>query len=376
MIEVLEASTRRMQRDFIEFPNRLYKGNPCFVPALYLDEKKIFRDDYLYYETCDAVYYNAYENGKMVGRISGIIQKAANEKNNQRRVRFTRFDCVENFEVAKALFNTVENWALENGMDTVVGPLGFSDLDREGLLIGGFDQPNTFEEQYNAPYYRTFIEKLGYEKEVDWLEYRIFLPDEKEVEDLQKMSDFILRRYKLHFGEARSSKEFLAKYMDGFFDILDKSYEKVYGTVPFTEGMKKLMIDNFNLIIDTEHVGVILDENEKVVLMGICFPSIAEAMRAGDGHLTPCAIREFLKAKRRPEVIDLGLIGVDPEWANRGISICMAAELAKMLGREGTLYAETNLNLEDNYDIRNFWKHFKAEECKRRRAYVKTLVDE
>lgn len=374
MIEIVEALTRRQQRDFMDFPNRLYKDNPCYVPALYMDEKKIFRKDYLYYDTCDAVYYNAYRDSKMVGRISGILQKASNEKTGEKRVRFTRFDCIDDFEVAKALFGAVESWARGKGMDTVCGPLGFSDLEREGLLIDGFDQMNTFEEQYNAPYYQTFIEKLGYAKEVDWLEYRIFAPTEEEEAEMKKMSDFILRRYKLHFGESSNAKDFLRKYADGFFEILDKSYDQIYGTVPFTEGMKKLLMENFNLIIDNRHAAVILDENGKVVLMAICFPSIAKAMKVSDGRLTPRSIFKFLHDRSHPEVIDLGLIGVDPEWANRGVSVCVAYELARMLRIKGTEYAESNLNLEDNYAIQNLWKRFNAVQNKKRRAYVKKLA--
>lgn len=259
-------------------------------------------------------------------------------------------------------------------MDTVCGPLGFSDLEREGLLIDGFDQMNTFEEQYNAPYYQTFIEKLGYAKEVDWLEYRIYAPTEEEEAEMKKMSDFILRRYKLHFGESSSSRDFLRKYADGFFEILDKSYDQIYGTVPFTEGMKKLLMENFNLIIDNKHVAVILDENGKVVLMAICFPSIAKAMQVSGGRLTPRSIFKFLHDRSHPEVIDLGLIGVDPEWANRGVSVCVAYELARMLRIKGTEYAESNLNLEDNYAIQNLWKRFNAVQNKKRRAYVKKLA--
>lgn len=373
MIEIKEALTKKQQREFLEFPNRLYKGNPCYVPPLWLDEKKIFDKDYLYYETCEAVYYNAYKEGRIVGRISGIIQRASNEKTGQKRVRFTRFDCIEDFEVAKALFGACEDWAKARGMEIVCGPLGFSDLEREGLLIDGFDQMNTFEEQYNAPYYKDFIEKLGYTKEVDWLEYRIFAPDAEAEAEMEKMSEFVLRRYKLHFGEARNAKDFLKKYMDGFFEVLDKSYENIYGTVPFTEGMKKLLVDNFNLIIDTEHAAVILDENGKVVLMAICFPSIAKAMQIAGGHLTPRSIARFLKDRSKPEVIDLGLIGVDPAWLNRGVSVCVAAGLAKMLRKPGTQYAESNLNLEDNYAIQNLWKRFNAVQHKKRRSYIKWL---
>lgn len=374
MIEVLEVKTRRQQKDFLEFPNKLYKDNPCYVPPLWPDEIKIFRKDYLYYETCDAVYYNAYRDGVMSGRISGILQKASNGKTGQKRVRFIRFDCIEDFSVAEALFGAVEAWAVSKGMDTVCGPLGFSDLEREGLLIDGFDQMNTYEEQYNAPYYQDFIERLGYGKEVDWLEYRIFAPDPEAEEEMRKMAEFVKRRYHLRIGPASSAKDFLNKYMDGFFDILDKSYDQIYGTVPFTEGMKKLLVSNFNLIIDEKHACVVLDEHDNVILMAISFPSIAKAMQISGGRLTPRSIVRFLKDRAHPEVLDLGLIGVDPAWVNRGVSVIVAAELARMLHGKGVQYAESNLNLEDNYAIQNLWKRFNAVQHKRRRAYVKKIV--
>ena len=373
MIEVRQVRTGKEKREFLSFPGRLYKGNPYYVPPLYIDEKKIFDKDYIYYDTCEAVYFNAYKDGRMVGRISGIIQKASNAKTGENRVRFTRFDVIEDFEVARALFDAVEGWALGKGMDIVCGPLGFSDLEREGMLIEGFDKLSTFEEQYNAAYYPAFMERLGYGKEVDWYEYRIQSPDLETEAEMQKMSDFVMRRYKLHFGKAATVKEFLDKYSDGFFEILDKSYEDIYGTVPFTPAMKKLLMDNFKLIIDLRHVAVILDENGKVVLLGICFPSIAKAMQVSDGHLTPKALLKVLHALKKPEVIDLGLIGVDPLWMNRGVSVCVAAELSRMLRAPGTRYAESNLNLEDNYAIQNLWKRFNSERHKIRRSYVKHL---
>lgn len=180
MITILEVRTKKQQNEFLRFPLDLYKGNPNFVPPLWGDEKKIFRTDYVYYDTCEAVYYNAYRDGKMVGRISGILQKSSNELRNEKRVRFTRFDAIDDQAVADALFAAVEGWARSKGMDTVCGPLGFSDLEREGLLVEGFDQLSTFEEQYNAEYYGRLIENCGYGKEVDWLESRIYAPDEDD----------------------------------------------------------------------------------------------------------------------------------------------------------------------------------------------------
>lgn len=374
MIEIREALTRREQREFLNFPLKLYKDEPCFVPPLWMDEKKIFKKNYVYYDTCEAVYYNAYKDGRMVGRISGILQKAANEKNGERRVRFTRFDSINDTEVAKALFGAVEKWALEKGMDTVCGPLGFSDLEREGLLIEGFDKLSTFEEQYNYEYYGSLIEACGYGKEVDWTESMIF-PPEKDDGALKRVADKLMKRYDLHWGPAKNVNDFLNKYADGLFELLDKSYDQLYGTVPFTPGMKKLMIDNFRLIIDLDHVAVILDKDDNVVCLGVCFPSIAEAVRPSRGHLTPAAVFRILRAMKKPEIIDLGLIGVDPAWAMRGVSVAISAELERMLRAPGIKYAETNLNLEDNLMIQNQWKRFVEVKHKRRRAYVKKLEE-
>ena len=373
MIEIKEALTKKQQKEFLEFPLKMYKGNPYFVPPLYGDEKKIFRHDYIYYDTCEAVYFNAYDDGKMVGRISGILQKVSNEKRGERRVRFTRFDAIDDKNVAKALFDAVENWALSKGMDTVCGPLGFSDLEREGLLIGGFDQLSTFEEQYNADYYGALIENCGYGKEVDWVESRIYPPKERDA-DLDKMADFVLKRYGLRYGTAKNTNDFLRKYKDGFFDLLDEAYADIYGTVPFTENMKKMMIANFKLIIDMRFVTVILDKNDQVVCLGICFPSIAKAVRKSDGKLTPAALVRLLKDIKHPKVIDFGLIAVSPEYMNKGVSTILIPKIYDMLKTEGIEYAETNLNLEDNYAIRNMWKRFDAVEHKRRRSYVKKLT--
>ena len=334
----------------------------------------MFRKGFVYADTCEIVNYLAYKDGVLSGRIQGILQKASNEKNHEKRIRFNRFDSVNDPEVARALFENVENWGRSLGMDTVSGPLGFSDLEREGLLIEGFNELSTFEEQYNYEYYAPLIEGLGYEKEADWNESRLTPPeDPKEREKLRKLSAFIMKRYNLHFGTAKNVGDFLKRYADGIFELLDTAYDGLYGTVPFTDGMKKLMIDNFRLIIDLEHVAAILDENERLVCFGVCFPSIAKAVQKSGGKLTPGALVRLLRAIKKPEVIDLGLIAVDPAYMNRGISSIVSAELLRMLEAPGIRFAETNLNLEDNFAIQNQWKRFGRVIHKRRRAYVKKL---
>ena len=373
MITVREVKTKKEQRQFIDFPLGLYKDCPYFVPPLYGDEKKMFSDKFIYNDCCDIISFLAFDGEKPVGRIQGIIQRAANEKNNEKRARFTRFDAVNDKKVAEKLFEAVEKWALSKGMDTVCGPLGFSDLEREGMLVEGFDELSTFEEQYNAEYYGGMLESLGYEKEVDWLEFKLYLPDNEDG-SMKKMSDFVMKRYNLHIGEAKNIDDFINKYGDDFFSLIDKGYEDLYGTVPFTQAMKEEIIKSFKLIVDLKHVAIILDESGKAVCIGICFPSIAKAVQKSKGKLTPAALVRLLKAIKNPNVIDLGLVAVDPTYLNRGVSVVICSAVIDMLRDGGIEYAETNLNLETNYAILNQWKRFRSVNHKRRRAYVKKLV--
>ncbi|MBQ9679145.1 MAG: N-acetyltransferase [Ruminococcus sp.] len=372
MITVREVKTKKEQKQFIDFPLDLYRDCPYFVPPLYGDEKGMFKKNFTYNDCCDIVNYLAFDGEKPVGRIQGIIQRAANEKNNEKRVRFTRFDAVENQEVADKLFDAVEKWAKNKGMDTICGPLGFSDLEREGLLVDGFDQLSTFEEQYNYEYYGKLIESLGFEKEVDWTESKIY-PPENDDGTMQKMADFVMNRYHLHFGQAKNIDDFINKYGDDFFGLIDKGYENLYGTVPFTKAMKDEIIKSFKLIVDLKHVAIILDENDRAVCIGVCFPSIAKAVQKSKGKLTPAALIRLLKAIKHPTVIDFGLIAVDPTYLNRGVSTAISAEVLKMLKDDSIEYAETNLNLETNAAIQNQWKRFKEVKHKRRRAYVKKI---
>lgn len=370
MIEIQEVATRKQRKAFVGFPLKLYKGNSCFVPPLYADEMKIFRPDYHYYDDAEAVYYLAYRDGKVVGRISGILQKKSNEKWKQNRVRFTRFDSVDDQEVANALFGAVESWAKQKGMEEIVGPLGFSDLEREGLLIEGFDQLSTFEEQYNYPYYQKLIENLGYEKEVDWIEHKLYAPATPDPR-IKEMRRKVLDRYGLHMSDAKDSKEFIRRYKDDFFHILDDTYAEIYGTVPFTDKMKEELVKNFRQVIDVRYVALLLDKDEKPVCFGLCFPSIARAVQKSNGHMTLPTILRILKAVRKPEIIDLALVGVLPAY--RGASLVMVDEIMRMLTEGTAKYCETNLNLEHNYSINNLWKSFENVQHKRRRCYVKKL---
>lgn len=375
MIEVKEVLGRKDQREFLNFPLDLYKGNDCFIPPLWMDEAKIFRKDYVYNSSCDSVFFNAYKDGVIAGRIQGIIQKDANAKNGEKRARFTRWDVIDDVEVSRALFKAVEDWARSKGMDTVHGPLGYSDLEKEGLLIDGFDVPATFETPYNGPWYQKHIEQFGYSKEVDYNGSFLYGAESDEtLEEMDKLVQFVFRRYKLHFGTAKSGSDFLKKYADGIFDLIDKSYEGLYGTVPFTEGMRKLVLENFGLVISPKFAAIILDENEKPVCFGLSIPSLAPVFAGTRGHITPGVAVRFVKALRHPKSIDMCLIGADPVYLNRGISAALSVAVMKMFKEHPEVkYADTLLNLEDNWAIQNQWKRFKRDIVKRYRCYVKSI---
>lgn len=374
MIEIREVKTKKDQREFLEFPLRMYREEPRFVPPLWMDEKKIFDPGYAYYECCEAVYYLALREGETVGRISGILQKTSNELRGQKRVRFTRFDCINDAEVARALFAAVEAWARQKGMDTVCGPLGFSNLERQGLLVEGFEEFTTFEEQYNAPYYGDLLEACGYQKEIDWVERQIRLPEDGGAK-LLELSDKLAARYGVRSAEIANVDQLIDRYADRFFALFEKSYAHLYQTVPFTPGMKKMVISNFKLILNKKYAGVVVNDAGEVVGIGVCFPSISDALRPSAGRLTPAALVRVLRALRKPRVLELGLIGVDPDCKNQGASIVILAHLARILREEKSIeFAETNLNMETNTDIQNLWdKRFDARLHKRRRAYIKEL---
>ena len=373
-ISIIEVRTCAQKKDFVEFPLRLYKNNPCFVPPLYGDEMALFKKKHAYSDTCDSVFYLAKQGKKTVGRIQGILQRQSNDLRGERRVRFTRFDAIDSTEVAKALFDAVENWAREKGMDTVCGPLGYSDLEREGLLIEGFDQLSTFEEQYNYAYYPALIESCGYQKEIDWLEFQLRAPKEPNPM-LERVAKRALELSGLHVVDSSkmSKKKYIDTYKDGFFECLDRCYEHLFGTVPFTENMKKQMIDQFMLILNKEYLVIICDRDERVVSFALCIPGIGQALQKSGGKLTPGAILRVLRDANNPKILDLGLIAVLPEYQAAGVNAVMLWQMTELLASGKVDYAETNLNLETNTQVMAQWKYFDATQHKRRRCYIKNI---
>ncbi len=370
MLKIIEVVTKKQRKEFVEFPLRLYKGNPWFVPPLYADEMTIFTPKNVYYKTCDSCFFLAQKEGKTVGRIQGIIQKQYNEIHDAKQVRFTRFDSENDPEIAKALFAAVESWAKARGMREMVGPLGYSDLEREGLLIEGFEYLSTFEEQYNYDYYPALVESYGFEKDVDWVESRLFSKEHPD-ERLKAISERALKRHNLHIaGKNMGKNKFLKLYADGIFECIDECYKDLYGTVPFTPEMMKQMIGQFKLMLNMKYILAICDENEKVVACGFCIPGFGEAVQKSGGRLTPCTIVKLLKAIKKPKSVDLAIIAVMPKYRNSGLTAFGITMLQDILD-SGVEYLETNLNLETNTAIQAQWKHFDAVQHKRRRSYIK-----
>lgn len=374
MIEIVEVKTKKQQKEFLDFPIKLYKGCPYYSPALYIGEKAIFKKDYFYYKTCEAVYFNCYKDGKMAGRISGILQKEANKKWKQKAVRFARFDLIDDLEVAKALLGAVENWAKEKGMEEIIGPLGFSDIEKEGLLIEGFEEPTTFSENYNYPYYQTLLAQCGYGKDVDWIAHQAFLPEDFDVDKTERVINKLMARMKLRYCQEKSVGKILDKYGQAFFDIVEESYKDLYQTVPFTPEQIKDTIDSFRLILKPDCIGLILDEKDEVVAFGVMFPMVAPILNKYGGHLYPWALPKLIHALNHPSVMEFGLIGVRDAYKNTGISWCPMIPLLKRMKSGEIKYCETNLNLEDNTAILNMLGRLKLRDHRRVRSFIKKIA--
>ena len=372
MVTVKEVKSGRDIREFIELPLRMYKGCQWFVPPLYGDEKKLLKSGGNT-ENAESIFLLAERDGKTVGRLHGIIQRQHNEKHGCAQMRFTRYDCENNAETAKALFAAAEKWGVKRGMNEICGPLGFNDLDREGLLIDGFEENSTFEEQYNYPYYGELLESLGFQKDVDWVEYELKKP-EKRNEMLSRVAKRSLEMNRLHVASSDMPKRaYIEKYRDGFFDCLEECYRDIYGTVPLTKEAQDELIDQFMLIVNKKYLVIICDEQERVVSFGLCFPGIGGAVRKSGGRLTPLTLYRILKTVRHPEAIDLGLVAVRPEYQLAGLNAVILDGLLDILEEGEVKICETNLNLEDNTAVRAQWKHFCSRQHKRRRSYIKKI---
>lgn len=371
-IVIEEVNNKKQLRAFIDFPYRLYKGHKFYVPPLWLDEEATLRKDKNpAFDNCEARYWLALKQNKVVGRIAGILNKTYIEKWNNPYMRFGWIDFEDDEQIARALMAEVENWAKEKGMTAVHGPMGFTDLDHEGMLVDGFDQLGTLAAIYNYPYYPAFIENLGYCKDVDWVEYRIKLPAAMP-EKLEKMALIVERRCNLTVVKARTAKDILP-YANEIFGLINSTYSDLYGVISLTEKQIQYYTKQYFTFIRPDFVPLVTDKNGRLVAFGISMPSLSTALQKAKGRLLPLGFAHILQALRKNKLADLYLVAVDKEFQGKGVNAILMYELTKSYIRNGIEYAESNPELEMNIKMQSIWEHYDAIQHKRRRCYIKYL---
>ncbi len=372
-ILIKEVLTKKDLKKWVQFPTTLYKDNPNYVPFLQPDEMSTFnKKENPAYAFCETKIYSAYKNGKMVGRICALINNAANKKWGANAIRFTRFDFIDDYEVSSALFNKVVEWAKERGLKYAMGPIGFTDLDHEGMLVEGFNEFNMSITFYNAPYYLDHMEKLGLKKDIDWQEFLLTVPTEIDPK-LKKLNEYLMNRggYKL---VTYTDRKILYKEAFEAFDVVDVAFSKLYGTVPLTKEVIKKAIDDNIPLLNLDYVCTVKDKENKIVAFALMVPSIAKALKKSNGKLLPFGIFRLLKAmKGHNDVMEMFLVAVKPELQSKGIPAMLMTFMLESCIKNGVKYCETGPELETNAEVQSMWKNFNARHHKRRRCYKKEL---
>jgi len=373
-VEIREVVSKRDLKKFIRFPYALYKNHPCWVPPLRFDEMNtLHKDKNPAFEVCDARYWLAYKDGKIAGRVAAIHNKPYVEKWNKSYLRFGWIDFIDDEEVSRALIDAVEGWARELGMAAVHGPLGFTDLDNEGMLVEGFDELGTLATIYNYPYYPEHLEKLGYKKDADWLEFQATVPD--EIPDkIERLAQQIMKKANLRLLKVKKRKELLA-YTDQMFDVLDNAYSVLYGVVPLTRKQVEYYVKQYFGFVRPEYISMILNGEDRVVGFGVSMPSLSRALQRNRGRLFPFGFISMLQALKSDELIDLYLIGVEPEWQGKGVNVLVIYDILKSFVENKVHLVESNPELEENYKVQRQWKYFDLRQHKRRRCFIKELTN-
>ena len=374
-IIIKKVSSKKELKTFIRVNYELYKGNPYSVPDLYDDMLGTFSPKRnAAFEFCEANYFLAYNNNKVVGRVAAIINKRANETWNKKEVRFGWIDFIDDIEVSEALLDTVARWGKERGMEAMVGPLGFTDMDAEGMLIEGFDQLSTMSTIYNFPYYPQHLEKLGFEKEADWVEFKLTVPD-KLPEKFVRISEIILQKYKLRIKKLKRKEIKTKNYGQKIFDLINEAYAPLYGYSKMTQRQINQYIKMYLPLIDLRMVSLVEDENGELIAVGISMPSLSEALQKAEGKMLPFGWYHLLKALffKKPKVLDLLLVGVKPEYQSKGVNALLFYDLVPVYQQMGFKYGESNPELELNKKVQSQWSAFESVQHKRRRAYKKML---
>lgn len=378
-IQVVEVATKKDLKRFVRFPNQLYKGNAFYVPAMDIDELKLFSPKNPSWNEVEVKAFLALRGDEVVGRIAAIIQKTYNTLHNCKNVRFTRFDLIDDCRVANALLDAVSDFAREKGMEVIHGPLGFNDLDKEGVLVEGFDKLGTWANFYNYAYYKSHLEEAGFEKEIDWLEFIVPMPKELDPRMI-RVAEHMTKRLELTVIPQKMSKSRLIKrYGKQIFDVINESYAGLHGVIPITDAVSEDILKQFKIIIRREHVSIVVDKNDKVVGFGLAAPNISKSLNASRGRLLNLGFLPFnalriMAEARRPKNVDLCLIAVTPQYRNRGVNAIVIYDTFKNLLKANVQFLESNLQMETNLAVQAQLDGFGKQLIKKRRCYKKVLA--
>lgn len=374
-IEIKTVCSRKDLKTFVRFANRMYKGNKFYVPSMPLDDLKTLDKNYnAAFEFCEAEYFLAYKDGKVVGRVAAILNKKANQAWNVNQIRFGWFDFIDDIEVSKALLDAVMAFGKARGVNQIVGPLGFTDFDPEGMLVDGFDRISTMALIYNHPYYPEHMRQLGYLKETGWVEYRLTLPDEVP-ERHQKVAEYVTEKYGLKIVKKTKKEVNKEKYGQKIFKLINETYCDLYGFSLLSEKQIDQFVDTYLGVIDMEMLAFVEDRDGNLIAAGLTMPSIAETLQKCNGEMFPFGWYQLLKTMywKKPDTLELLLIGVKPEWQSRGVNSLIFVDLLTRYKKMGFKYAETNANLETNTKVQAMWSVFEKEQHKKRWVFGKEI---
>ena len=374
-VTVVEVTNKRDLWKWVRFPNKLYKDNEFFVPFLENDEFDTFSgsvEKNPAYEFCQTKLFLAYKNGELVGRIAGLINHAYNKKWNKNAIRFTRFDFVDDFKVSAALFQKVVEWGKQNAFTEIMGPIGFTDMDHEGMLVEGFDELNMSITFYNHPYYMEHMKRLGLVKDIDWIEYKISVPKTIDPK-IDRMAKHVLRKgnYKV---ETYSDRKVLFREAFEAFSIIDIAFSRLYGTVPLTPNVIRKTIEGYIPLVNLDYICSIKDSCGKIVGFGVMVPSMAKALKKSGGKFFPLGLFRMLRAlKGKNDTLEMYFVAVSPEHQLHGVPILLIQTLLEKCIKNGVRYCDTGPMLETNGAVHSMWSFFDKKQNKRRRCYIKSI---
>ncbi len=375
-IEIKKVQTKQDLKTFIRFNYEMYKNNPYSVPDLYEDMMDTFSPKKNpAFEFCEADYFLAYKDGRLVGRVAAIINNRANETWGKKSVRFGWIDFEDDIEISRALLDTVKRWGRERGMVEIEGPLGFTDMDAEGMLIEGFEELSTMATIYNHPYYPKHMEQLGFEKAVDWVERKIYIPDAVPEKHL-RIAKIVSEKYGLHVRKLRNKKDVMENNTARrIFECINDAFAPLFGYSRMTDRQIDKYVKTYIPVLDLRMVSVVEDNDGNIIAAGISMPSMSHALQRAKGRMFPFGWWHLLKALKwgRDEMLDLLLIGVRPDYQGKGVNALIFADLIPVYNQLGFKYAESNVELEDNGKVQNQWQYFDVVQHKRRRCFRQDL---